>query len=209
MFFAAIGDIRGNFSAFEAVLEAIDEAGIHQIVHTGNMAAGGSGGPDVVRSLREREVICVQGAEDRDVMRVERKGATLRKRLGDDTFQTLLSAYDALPGEAIEWLGKVKRSRLITLEGHRVCICHGAPSNASLRLESDTPEDRLLREREVDAPDIVVAGGGSEAFSRHVGGTFFVGTGPMVDEDGEVAYTLINTESKPWTAQRCPISKAG
>ena len=204
MFFAAIGDIRGNFFAFEAVLHAIDEAGIQVVMQTGNLVAGGENGARVVAQVRDAGLSCVQGGEDRDVIRVERKAATLEKRYGARDFAALQRAYNALPGDAIEWLGKLKRTRTDTLDGLKIVLCHGAPSTANLKLGPDTPVERLLREREIDAPDIVVSGGG-EAFTQQVGSTFFVGVGPLAAGDGQAAYTLIDTESKPWRARECLV----
>lgn len=199
MFFAAIGDVRGNFSALKAVLEAIDDAGIQVIVQTGNVVGSGESGAEATEYLRNRGVYCVRGREDRDVIRVERKAATLRKRHGDEAFAELQRAYRALPGGTIEWLGKLKRVRVETIDNVKIAVCNGAPSNANFALGTDTPDDRLLREREIDAPDIVVSGGGP-AFCREAGGTLFVGAGPVVHGDGVAAYTLVDTESKPWTA---------
>ncbi len=208
MFFAAIGDIRGNFSAFRAVLNAVDEAGIHTIVQTGGLVAGGSSGAAVAKTVRERGLISVRSEDDRDVTRAERKALTLRRRHGDAGYEALQRAYQSLPGDVIEWLGKMKRTRVETVDNIRIVVCHGAPSTGNWILGADTPNDRLLREREIDAPDIIVSGGG-DAFSKHVGGTFFVGTAPLLLAPNQAVYTLIDTESAPWSARQCVVALAG
>ena len=65
MIFAAFGGVRGNLSALEAILAAVDAEGIQTLVNTGDCVVGGPAPNEVIELLRLRRIPTVQGQSDR------------------------------------------------------------------------------------------------------------------------------------------------
>lgn len=200
MIFAAIGNIDGHNRALEAAIDAIVEAGIQTILHTGNAAAGAAGGNEVLALLDARGVICVQGNTDRLVVRFSRKQETMEQKVDGALLPALRFAHEHLTSQNLERLRDWRKSQTVALEEWKGFLCHGSPGNPREILTADTPLSKMQRQREIARCDIIVCGGSPEPFSRFVDGAFFVSPGALVAEDGSVRYTLINTEVKPWTA---------
>ena len=201
MLFAVIGNIDGNDRALNAALDAIEEEGIHTILHTGNAAAGAPGGNEVLALLERSGVICVQGNTDRLTVRYSRKQDTLDRKMDGDLLHAVRHAHESLTSQNLETLRDWRKSRTITLEGIAVYVCHGAPGSPREILAPDTPLMKMQRLREIARADIIVCGGAERPFSRLVDGALFVAPGPIEDGSGSVArYTLVNTEERPWVA---------
>ncbi len=194
MFFAVIGDIKSNFSGLQALLDALRHEGIQRVLHTGNVCASPDGARECLALLRERAVVCVQGRQDKALVKSgRRKGSDVAESRNDQT-RTLLGST------AIEYLHGLPRKRSLSEEGLRIVLCHGAVNSARETLSADTPVERFRREREIEPADIIVSGGATHPFAFNVDQTLFVSAGVMTDSDGRPRYTLVNTESHPWSA---------
>ena len=200
MILAAIGDIAGNFSAFLDALDAIGEAGIATVVHTGNCLVGGEEGAQVVECIEARRVVAVQGEEDRRAVHFHRRRDQWRARLPEEEYAALAQAHAKTPGAQLEFLRALPRTRRFEVDKRTVFLCYGAPSSRSTIVDEHTPLMRLQREREVAVADVVICGGASAPFSRMVDGTFFVAPGPLAPAPEHACYTLIDTEKSPWRA---------
>ncbi|MCK5862531.1 MAG: metallophosphoesterase family protein [Candidatus Hydrogenedentes bacterium] len=199
MFFAVIGDIMSNFSGLEQLLGTLEEEGIQRILHTGNVCNSPEHARECVKLLEEHSVLCVQGKQDRRIVKTKKHKGT------DDAAQLLKQTHAALGSIAIEWLNSLPRKRDFTEEGLRIVLCHGAINSASNILSSTTSVERFRRERELDMADIIVCGGARDPFAFSVEQTFFVCPGVMQDEAGNIRYTLVDTESTPWSAKSIVI----
>jgi predicted phosphodiesterase len=204
MFFAAIGDIAGNFDALNAVLDAIEEEDIHTVVHTGNSVYGVEKQAEIPALLRARNVLCVQGERDRLIAQFYRKETRLRKQLDAEDFHRIQETRGTLGVKDIEWLAGLPPRRMLPLEGLRVLLTHGAPSNPRRLLSADTPHHTFQRERETEPCDVIVSGAAA-AFQYRADNTFFIGTGPLFRETGHAVWTLVDTESPPWQAREMRV----
>lgn len=201
MILAVIGDVRSNFLAFEAVLDAVEAEGIHIIVQTGNLALGGDGGNSVIELLQERSVIPIQGTEDRQTVMYRKKAASFRKRLPESLCDAMAAAQEYLSSRNLEYLGELQRVKKLEMDGLSIVCTHGAPSTPSVILDGDTELSRFEREREVASPDLVICGGADTFFARQAGDTLFAGPGRLVNAAGEAGYMLVSTEERPWSAK--------
>ena len=202
MLMAAFGDVCGSLPALRAVLNAVDEAGIHTIVNVGDSVVGGPEPNEVIGLLRERGIASVQGIWDRRTVRFVRKGATLARRLSATEFDALKRTYDALHCDALEFLRGLPQQRVLEIEGLRVFLCHGAPGSRWDILPEDADPMKLQRAREAANADIVISGGAPTPYARTVDQALFVWPGPAAGHDSqEATYAVINTESDPWQAQ--------
>lgn len=62
--FAVISDLHGNFIALEAVLQAIDRAGVREIICLGDIAGYGPETARCIATLRQRKIRSVRGNHD-------------------------------------------------------------------------------------------------------------------------------------------------
>ncbi|MFP4500172.1 MAG: metallophosphoesterase family protein [Candidatus Hydrogenedentota bacterium] len=198
MILAALGDIDGHLPALDAVLAAVDEAGVFTVLHTGNSVAGRPTDGAVLARLSAREVPAVLGRRDRLVVRYHKKAAALAKRLPADELNIVRRTYGNLASTELEALGSRPEARMLTVEGVHIALCHGALGNRKDVLAAETSLAKLQRQRELARADLVLAGGQAAPFFRMVGGTLFVGPGPLVAAPRVARYALINTDADPW-----------
>jgi predicted phosphodiesterase len=199
MIFAAIGHINGGQHALLAVLDAIADEGMFTILHTGNAVTGPGDPNEIITLLADRGVVCVQGTLDRLVVRYSRKRETMDSRLDEATRDAVRDAHERLSSQNLERLRDWRKSLTFPLEELAGFLCHGSPGNPRELITPDTPLFKLQRQRETAHADIVVCGGSETPFDRMVDGTLFVHPGGLMAEDGIARYTLINTETNPWT----------
>ena len=200
MFFAVIGDIKSNFSGLQQLLSALEEEGIQRVLHTGNVCYGPEYARECLELLQAHSVLCVQGKLDKNIVR-------LKKRKGDDRDMLLMQqTHAALGSVAIEYLNALPRKRSIVEENLRILLCHGAINSAGDILTAETSVERFRRERELDTANILVFGGAQDPFTFSIGQTLFVCPGSMTDDSGTLRYTLVDTESDPWSATSTAVS---
>jgi putative phosphoesterase len=204
MYLAAIGDIHGNLPALEAVLAAIDDAGIHTIVNTGDSVAGHPWPNEVIELLRGRNIPSVQGDLDRRVVHFLRKQETLRRKSTEDEFEALRQTHAAIHSQNLEFLRSLPRHRMLHVEGIDLCVCHGTPGSQSETLDEEDPPGKFRRVRELTNAHVVVSGATHRPFSRTVDATLFVNPGAVgVAPAGArmAAYAIVDTETEPWEAR--------
>ena len=199
MIFAVIGDLDGDLAALEAVIRAVDGAGLLTLLHTGNCVCGGADGAAVLDLLRQRDVLFVAGHRDRAVSHFQKKQGTLARKLSSDEFAAVADAHHALPSAALEYLAGIPREARTTLEGVEVVLCHGALSSKRGIITAESPLQNLEREREIAPVEIIVTGGAPAPFHRVVGDTHFVCPGPVHAGEQTVRYAVVDTEERPFT----------
>jgi predicted phosphodiesterase len=200
MLLAVIGGIHGNVAALEKALERVAAEGIHLVLCTGNVAAGGPHPNEVIDLLRERRVVCVQGESDRRVVRALRKAASLKARLPEDVYAALEKAHELLSSANVEFLRSLPRERVLSVETTSLHLCHGTVSSQSDALRETDSLDRFRRQREAANADIIVCGSDGPAFVRWVEQTLFVNPGELVGELGGARFITVNTDAEPFEA---------
>ena len=201
MLMAVCGDIHGNLPAFEAVLNAVDEAGIRTIVCTGDCVVGHPWPNEVIGLLRERRIPCVQGAWDRRAVSFHRKQEQLRGQYSADELDALRWTYENTGSRNLEYLRELPRQRVLTIDGIGVFLCHGTPHGQNDGLREDDDIVKFRRLRETANTEIILCGRTHEPFSRIVEGALFAnpGTTGIASEDPpQASYAVIDTEADPW-----------
>lgn len=64
MRYAILGDIHGNLAALDAVLEAVEDAKVGQLLQVGDVVGYGSSPSECIKRLQEREALVVMGNHD-------------------------------------------------------------------------------------------------------------------------------------------------
>jgi predicted phosphodiesterase len=195
MFMAAIGEIRGNLRALDAVLADIDERGIQTVVNTGNCVVGGAHPNEVVDRLRARKIPSAQGLMDRYATQFQRRQKAFLKNV-PEAYDALERAYGLLRGDTLEYVADLPRMKTFTAEGIEIAYCHGSPSGQDDYLRETDDEHLFLRQRERTNTPIIICGGPYGPFARWAGGTLFVHPGAV--DAPRPSYALIDTEEDPW-----------
>jgi len=200
MIFAAIGSINGNKIALERALDAIDDAGIQLILHTGDAVVGGGDGNEILAMLEKAGAICVQGNLDRLAVRYTRKAESIDQKTTPELMAAIREANESLSTQNLEKIRDWRKTRTFDVEGIPGLLCHGSPGNPREVLTAETPVVKLQRQREQARAEIIVSGGAASFFTRTLEGTLFLSPGPLAPEPGVAAYALISTEESPWSA---------
>jgi putative phosphoesterase len=206
---AVLGDIHGNATALDAVLNDIDDQGILTIFHTGDCVCGNSGNRAVLDTLRERSISGAKGHWDHLLVRYIRKQATMAKKLSAEDLALVDDAYNDCKSDQIEYLNGLPRTLKTTLDGIDIAVCHGSINSHRDVLRPDDDDDKYSRQRELEPARIIVSGSTHAPHARQVGDTLFVNPGSVgMNEDGLARYALISTEHEPWSAEfrEIPIS---
>ncbi|MCC6488716.1 MAG: metallophosphoesterase family protein [Candidatus Hydrogenedentes bacterium] len=204
MLMAAFGGVRGNLPALDAVLAAIDHAGIHTVANAGDSVLGYPWPNEVLVRLQSRRMHSVQGEMDRLVVRARRKADSLRERIDPALMDAAAWTHRVTQSSNLEFLGTMPRRIVYSVEGLSVCLCHGTPCSQSERLSPGDDDIRFRRQREYANVHVVIMGGGSEPFSRIVDGTLFVNPGLAGRGEGNTptaCYAVISTETSPWSVE--------
>lgn len=203
MLCAAIGDIHANLPALDAVLEAIDDAGIHTIVNTGDCVVGGAWPNEVIAVLRARSIPSVQGDWDRYTARFHRQRKTLEKTLRTEDLAAIEWTYEATTSDGLEYLAGLPKERTLTVDGIVIHLCHEGRQNATESVEDAQVLARFRRLREATQAHVIVCGHARVPSMRWVDDTLVVNPGGVgnCEKLGQVArFAIIDTEQDPWTA---------
>ncbi|MCP4644219.1 MAG: metallophosphoesterase family protein [bacterium] len=204
MQFVALGGIRGNVKALEAVLEDVDRAGILTVVNVGDSCVGYPWPNETIERLAHAHVTCVQGELDRAIVRYMRKADSMRRRLPAPLMTAVEWTYDQLSSSNLESVHSFRKTAEVRLEELCILVCHGTPASASETLAPDTDLQRLRRIRESANADIVVCGRSPHPFSRMVDGCLFVSPGSVghpVGPEGGALYAVVDTDADPWSVE--------
>jgi len=195
MYLAIIGDVLSNFSGLERVLDAIADAGIYRVIHTGNISKDGLHAAPCIALLRARGVVCVQGSLDRAFVREGRKKGR------DGSEREASRERHPLDSVSLEYLNTLPRKRVLTEEGLRILVCHGSINSPATLLDSHTPQSVFQRQRELDPANVIICGGAAEPFQYLADDSLCVMPGRMTSDSGAVRYTVVDTEVLPPSAR--------
>jgi predicted phosphodiesterase len=193
--------------AFEAVLHAIDAAGIETIVNTGDSVVGFQWPNQVLDLLQERGIPSVQGEMDRLTVRCHRKTDTLRRRLAADEFAQVNWTYENTSAPNLEYLARLPKQRIVIVDNVAVFVSHRTSRGAAAELGDTSAPARFRRVREATNAPIVIFGRTHRPFARIVDDALFVNPGSVGCAEAaptRAHYAVVTTESEPWQAElRC------
>ena len=202
MVIAVLGDIHGNSTALNAVLEDIDSFGILTIFHTGDCVCGNSGNREVVETLHQKGILGAKGEWDHRLVRYIRKQKTMARKLSPEDLKLLDEAYNECTSSQIEYLNGLPRTLITTLDSIDIAVCHGTINSYQDTLNPDDEDGKYMRQRELLPAQIIVSGRTHQAHSRQIGDTLFVNPGSVgMNDDGFARYAIVSTEEELWSAE--------
>ena len=202
MIFAALGDLHGNLSALESVLDEIEDEGIQTIVNTGDIAVGGASPNEVIACLRERHIPSAQSEADRWLTRFSRKRSTFSRKLSAEDFAALEIAYNLCSSENLEFLGGLPRQIQLDVDGISIAVCHGSFATQQDELSESDPDMQFLRQREILSAQVYVFGRSHHPYWRSIEGQLYLNPGSVgmnTMGEGVASYAVVSTEDEPWT----------
>ncbi len=201
MIVGIIGDIHGHLPALTAVLAQLDNAGVENLVNTGDCVVGNPWSGGVIDILRDRNIPTAQGLEDRQVVRFARRQGVRGGDAHGGQFDSIRRAFESLSSDQIEFLRSLPKLVTLKLDGVRIAAAHGTPGVQSRPLLVSDHADLFRRQRERTNADVIACGQTHQAFYRWVDGTLFVNpgaVGPPAGRPRPAQYALVDTESTPW-----------
>ena len=132
---AVIADIHGNVLALDAVLADIAARGITRIVNLGDCVSGPLWPKETAERLMALDLPTVRGNHDRWVATEDPE-----KMYFSDRF-----ALDALPADAVAWLGSLPTLLELDLVGLPIRAFHATPADDNRYLMEDAHGGRLIQ----------------------------------------------------------------
>lgn len=171
---AVLNDIHGNLPALDAVLAAVDQAGVDAIVVGGDLAWGPLPGEtlDRLMALDDRARF-VMGNADRDVVEAFDGGASEHEAVSAYCAARISQAHrDFLAGLPPPFVLDVD-------ELGETVFCHGTPRSDTEPITTATLDARLRRILEGVGESIVVCGHTHRQFDRRIDGRRVVNAGAV------------------------------
>lgn len=192
MTIAVLSDIHGYSLALEAVLADIDQRGVDDIVVAGDLCVGGPDPAGVLDALRRRDIRCVYGNTDRDVLGATAAGgedAWTREQIGADGLEYLRTLPFSIRIPHPEAPGDPRAELLVV---------HANPVDVDRHL-SPSMSDRALREVLGEEPAGTIAFGHLHiAWTREVDGTTLVDVSAVGNpRDGDLRPRYVTFTPEP------------
>jgi len=135
-----ISDIHGNSVALRACLDVLAERQISRLYFLGDVVGYLPGEADCLEMLDAAEARCQQGNHEAMLLTLSTKS------IGADSVYLLERASRRLTASAIEQLGNWPVVRTIEIEGRRLLLVHGTPSDPLYgRLYPDGDVDNAVK----------------------------------------------------------------
>ena len=115
-----VSDVHSNLAALEAVLE--DAAPWDAAICSGDIVGYGPHPEECVDRLYFKGFRCVAGNHDNAVATVETDW------FNDDAQDAIRINREQLSATSIKWLGSLPTELKLELEGLRIAVCHGSPT---------------------------------------------------------------------------------
>ena len=190
---ALFSDVHANALALRSALADAERRGADRIFVAGDLVGDGPHPAEVVGLLGEREIPCIRGNVDRQVLQAAREEGEAES---DKDRNRAWTARQLQP-DVLEWLDELPPEREVKIAGNAVRIVHGSPlSDTDYIYPSITPRG-LRGKLEGDAPDLLVCGHSHVPFTKKVAGVRVVNCGSVgrpADGDPRGSYALVDLE---------------
>lgn len=201
---ALIGDVHANLPALEAVLAHAEIQGARAIWNVGDFLGYGAFPEEVVGLLRRVNAISIIGNYDLKVLKFPDKDRKWRRSKHPLKWLAFKWAYEQLSPGSLEYLRSLSEQANPSLNGKEFLLVHGSPASNEEALVPESPGERLAelsrlaRKNYGRQFDGVIFGHSHQAFTRRVGGTWFINTGSVGrpgDGDPRACYALMEVST--------------
>lgn len=192
--FAFISDVHGNLPALEAVLRAIDEAGVRDIYCAGDLLLGGEAPLDCWRLLQKREVRCTRGASDTALATVDPKSLVAPSEAHREQLKNFIRTRNAIGDLVVEELRRLPlHMRIALVNGGEMLMVHDSPLPEGGDITHDLPDEELEVLLNGEVADVVICGASHIPFERRIEDVHVVSVGSVGEspEGPNAHFTII------------------
>jgi predicted phosphodiesterase len=200
---AAISDIHGNLTAFEAVLQAIEKQPVDAVVCLGDLAFKGPRPGECVARVRSLGIPCIHGNTDLYLLQVVGLEPT-RPLPGID-----LIPPDALPyfrwhvermsREDLQYLAALPFEHRLAADGLTLQFVHATPQDVIAAIRPCGSHEEIQARLAGTVADWVIMGHIHEPFCFRHGGKTLINTGAIgfsLDRDWRASYAVLDTANR-------------
>jgi putative phosphoesterase len=174
---ALLGDIHGNHQALEAVLSAASNAGVEQLLVTGDLVGYYYHPARVMDLLHPWKKYIVKGNHENMLEKA---------RLDSNYLEKVVFRYGSGLAVAIEQLSKNQLDELcylplceaLEIDGFKIYLCHGAPWSNEQYVYPDASDDLLAR-CALDNFNLIVMGHTHYPMQKKIGNTLLINPGSV------------------------------
>jgi S-adenosyl-L-methionine hydrolase (adenosine-forming) len=206
---AVISDVHGNLPALETVLGHARAQGAAQtILNLGDLTGYGPFPEEVVRWSQAPHIISVLGDYDQKVLSDQQRKTSWERVKTADKRLMFSWTYDALSKNSRKYLQSLPADQTIEVEGVKILLCHGSPTQRGDHGRLDQPNQRLVELAANHDAAVVVSGHTHQAFSYEMDGVLYVNPGTVGrpdDGDPRPSYAILEFVSDSVTVQHYRI----
>ena len=191
---ALISDIHANLPALNAVLNHIQNQEVNAIWNAGDNVGYGPYPDQVVRTLRDQQILNVKGSFDSRALQFPRKRAKWREKKRPETFLAIYWANENLSQPAKEYLGNLPVEVRMRIGSKRILLTHGSALVKKEIIYVKTPEKDLVDILERSKSQILIMGGFHHPFFKEVKNSLIVNPGSVgrqSDGDPRASYAIL------------------
>jgi predicted phosphodiesterase len=196
---AFIADVHGNLKALDAVLDALDDAGVGSIYVAGDLVFGGDDPLAVWKRLTAVHAHCVRGPSDLALAMLEPSHMVPTSERERDAKERFLRTREALGTLIIERLRRLPEALRLRLPDRTdLLVVHGSPRDATTHFSHDMTDQEMEALMADDPADLVLCGGGHIPFVRALDAARVVCVGSVGEAPGaRVAHYTLVTPAMP------------
>jgi len=194
---ALISDVHANLPALESVLAHIKNQDVHAIWNMGDLVGYGANPDQIVRRLREENVLNIAGRYDSRVLKLSKKRALWRENKRPEVFLAIQWADENLSEPSRDYLETLPEEITMRLGSTRILLTHGSPVSSKDKLSRGTPETYLQEILITADVQVIICGNSHEPFSRKVDSGYCINPGSVgyqTDGDIRASYALLDLD---------------
>ncbi len=194
MRFAVIGDIHSNLIALTSVINDIQEKNTDFILCTGDNVGYSPYPNEVIRLLRQNNVLSIQGNYDKAIGSRELLCGCdyTEQRLLDLAEMSVAFTNNAVSDKNREYLINLPKELRLHCESLNILVIHGSPRRINEALEEDSAE--LVEVLQNISEDVLIYGHTHRATYKKMGGKHAVNAGSVgkpVNGNPKASYVIL------------------
>ncbi len=188
-----LSDVHGRLDALEAVLAALERAGVQRLVACGDLLLGGPNPLEVWRLLQRADVRCIMGLGEMALLRVDPERLRPLDTEERERVRRFAETRRAIGDLVVEQIRRLPLQLRYPVPAGGECIAvHGAPADPMETITHDATEEELRALVGTPPPRYLVCGAAHVPFVRTLDGTTVVGLGSVGQApEGRVAHFAI------------------
>jgi len=193
---ALLSDIHGNVDALRAVLDELTRLGVERVFCCGDLVGYYYHPAECIELLNEWNMECVRGNHE-DMLFQIMGDPEVRIRVRKKYGSALERAAATLSEHHLDYLAALPRTKLVTIEGKKILLCHGAPWDTDQYIYPDASLD-LFEKCAQSGADWVVCGHTHYQLDRQVDACRVINPGsvgqPRGKHRGNAHWALLDIE---------------